>query len=64
MIAKSDMTSYTIVLLIGCRSHPVFHCDLILHSTSFWSLKLRQDDIEGDVEEYAIIDIGDVETET
>jgi hypothetical protein len=59
-MAKVGMTSYKLLLPDGCRLHPVFHCDLLSHTTITTSLRPHQAEIEGDMEEYAINYIDDV----
>jgi len=54
------MTPYKILLPDGCRLHPVFYCDLLLHTTITTSLRPHQAEIEGDMKEYAINYIDDV----
>jgi hypothetical protein len=59
-MAKVGMTSYRIFLPDGCSLHPMFHCDLLSHTTITTSLRSHQAEIEGDMEEYAINYIDDV----
>jgi len=54
IMSKISITSYKLLLPDGCRLHPVFHCDLFSHSTTYISLRPHQAKIEGDVEEYSI----------
>jgi len=60
VMAKVGMTSYRIFLPDGCSLHPMFHCDLLSHTTITTSLRSHQAEIEGDMEEYAINYIDDV----
>ncbi len=54
------MASCNFLLPDGCRLHPVFHCDLLSHSTIATSHRPHQAEIEGDMKEYAINHIDDV----
>ena len=60
VMAKVGMPSYRLLLPDDCRLHPVFHCDLLYHTTITTSLRPHQAEIEGDMEEYAINYIDDV----
>jgi hypothetical protein len=64
VMAKVGMTSYKLLLLYGCRLHPVFHCNLLPHSTTSTSLRPHQAEVEGGMEEYSINCIGDVNIDT
>ncbi len=48
------MLSCILLLLNGCRLHPVFHCDLVSHSTTATSLRPKQAKVKDDIEEYSI----------
>ena len=60
VMAKVGMTSYRLVLPNCYRLYPVFHCDLLPHTTITTSLRTHQAEIEGDMEEYAFNYIDDV----
>ena len=61
VMAKVGRTSYRLLLLDGCRLHQVvFHCDLLSQSTITTSLRPHQTEIEGNMEEFAINSIDDV----
>ena len=52
LMAKVYITSYTLLLSDGGRLHPVFHCAFLSHYTTCTSLRPRQTEIEGDMEDY------------
>ena len=54
VMAKVGMTSYKLLFSDGRRLHPVFHCDLLSHTTRTVSLRPHKAEIEGYMEECAI----------
>ena len=60
VIDRVDMSLYQVFLPDGCRSHPVSHCDLLLHSTTYSSLRSQQTEIKDHMKEYEINCIYDV----
>ena len=54
VMAKVGMASYKLLLPDGCRLHPVFHCDLLLHSTTSTSRRPHQAEIEENMEDHSI----------
>jgi hypothetical protein len=58
-IEKVGLKSYNFKLSLGCRLHPVFHCDLLSKASNSTPLRRRPAEIETDHNEYAIDFISD-----
>ena len=64
VMAKVGMTSYKSLFYDGCRLHPLFHRDLLSHSTTSTSLRPHQAEMEGDMKCYVINYSDDVNINT
>ena len=60
VLEKVGLESYKLKLSLGCRLHPVFHCDLLSKASYSTHLRHQPAEIESDHNEYAIDYISDV----
>ena len=64
VIEKVGLKSYRIKLPLGCRIHPVFHCDLLSKASNSTPLRHRPAKTESDHNEYAINFISDAKVDS